>query len=120
MKLVLIESPYQGNFFIRWRNKIYARRCMKDSLNRGEAPFASHLLYTQVLNDKIWEERKAGIHAGQRWGNKADITTIYNDYGISSGMKIGIARAKSMQRSIEYRHISKNLDWLWKIFKEIG
>ena len=40
---VIIESPYTGDVE---RNLEYARRCMRDSIKRGEAPFASHLLYT--------------------------------------------------------------------------
>ena len=54
MTLVILESPYKGN---DWKdteeNLKYAKRCMKDCFNRGEYPFASHLLYTQegILND---------------------------------------------------------------------
>ena len=49
-KLVYLESPYAGDVE---KNIKYARLCMKDSLDRGEYPFASHLLYTQenILND---------------------------------------------------------------------
>ena len=39
--LVIIESPYMGNVK---SNVAYARKCMSDSLLRGESPFASHLL----------------------------------------------------------------------------
>jgi hypothetical protein len=35
------------------RNIRYAQLCVLDCLQRGEAPFASHLLYTQVLDDGI-------------------------------------------------------------------
>lgn len=44
MKLVLLESPYAGD---TERNVDYGRRCLRDSIMRGEAPMASHLLYTQ-------------------------------------------------------------------------
>ena len=44
MRRVIIESPYAG--FVK-RNEDYARECLRDSLMRGEAPIASHLLYTQ-------------------------------------------------------------------------
>src|SRR5690606_24498929 len=46
--LVIIESPYSGDVE---RNTEYARSCLLDSLRRGEAPIASHLLHTQVLED---------------------------------------------------------------------
>ena len=41
----------------------YARACVADCLRRGEAPIASHLLYTQpgVLDDDVPEERAQGI-----------------------------------------------------------
>ncbi len=44
MKLVILESPYAGHVDA---NVAYARMAMHDSLLRGEAPIASHLLYTQ-------------------------------------------------------------------------
>jgi hypothetical protein len=60
---VILESPYAGDVEANMR---YARAAMRDSLMRGEAPFASHLLYTQegVLLDSVPEERTLGIEAG--------------------------------------------------------
>ena len=65
-KRVVLESPYAGNVE---DNVLYARRAMKDSLSRGEAPIASHLLYTQagVLNDLDRDQRATGIQAGYEW-----------------------------------------------------
>jgi hypothetical protein len=85
MKRVIIESPYAGNIE---RNLKYARACLKDSLQRGEAPIASHLLYTQegVLDDNIPEERKWGIDAGLAWKEVANLHVFYIDYGMSPGM----------------------------------
>ncbi len=103
--IVIIESPYAGDFK---RNEDYARRCMKDSLSRGEAPFISHLLYTQVLNDTIPEDRKLGMEAGFAFIGKSDFTAVYEDYGISGGMEEGIKRAKFVGHTIEYRKIGKN------------
>jgi hypothetical protein len=100
MKLVIIESPYAGDVK---RNEAYARECMLDCLVRGEAPFVSHLLYTQVLDDTNPQERKLGIEAGISWYNVAEKSVVYTDYGISKGMEQGIAKAKSLGREIEYR-----------------
>ena len=102
MRLVIVESPYAGDIE---RNLHYARLCLHDCLLRGEAPFASHLLYTQesVLDDKVPEERKLGISAGLIWGSKADATVVYIDHGISNGMDEGIKRAIAEKRPIEYR-----------------
>ena len=102
MRLVIIESPYAGDVEA---NTTYARRCLRDSLQRGEAPIASHLLYTQpgVLDDLIPEERALGIAAGLMWGDLATATVVYVDRGISRGMRYGIARAKLAGRLVEYR-----------------
>lgn len=104
MKLVLIESPYAGDVE---RNESYADRALADCLHRGEAPFASHLLYTRkgVLRDDIPAERKLGIEAGLAWGEKADLTAVYVDYSITPGMRLGIERAVARGRTIEYRRL---------------
>ena len=104
MKLVIIESPYAGDID---RNVDYARRCMHDSLTRGEAPLASHLLYTQpgILDDTLDLERQLGIDAGLAWGAQAELTAVYMDLGVSGGMRYGVAKAKEAGRPIEYRRI---------------
>ena len=104
MKRVIVESPYAGDIE---RNIRYARLCMRDCLLRGEAPFASHLLYTQesVLDDTIPEERKLGIFAGFAWGSVAETVVVYMDYGISNGMLEGILKARADGRPIEYRQL---------------
>lgn len=105
MKFVLLESPFAGNVE---RNKEYAIKAMRDSLLRGEAPFASHLLYTQALDDTIPEERAIGISAGLEIGKYATMTVVYTDLGISSGMEYGIQRAKDENRAIEYRSLYRD------------
>lgn len=100
--LVIIESPYAGD--VR-RNEEYARACLADSLNRGEAPLASHLLYTQpgVLDDTNPAERAQGIEAGLAWGALAQLTAVYTDRGISGGMQYGVDRARANGRPVEFR-----------------
>ena len=85
MKKVIIESPYAGEVV---KNTSYARSCLYDSLRRGEAPLASHLLYTQVLDDKLSEERSLGINAGLEWAKVADLHVFYIDLGMSRGMEL--------------------------------
>lgn len=101
---VIIESPYSGDVE---ENLKYAKLAMKDSLDRGEYPLASHLLYTLVLDDKVPSERDKGINAGLEWAKYADKTVVYEDYGISKGMKYGIEHAKKYNRPIEYRRLFK-------------
>ena len=104
LRLVIVESPYAGDVSA---NVEYAQRCVKDALERGEAPLASHLLYTQpnILDDDIPTERQMGIEAGLAWRRVADATVVYTDRGISSGMEYGIATAKSAGIPIEYRRL---------------
>lgn len=105
MRLVIIESPYAGDVA---GNIEYARACIRDSLSRGEAPIASHLLYTQngILRDGEPSERQWGIDAGLAWGRVADATVVYMDRGISKGMDYGIADAIKNHRCIEYRELA--------------
>lgn len=81
---------------------------MRDSLLRGESPMLSHLLYTQALDDSDQRERMIGIAAGLAWGRVADATVVYTDRGISSGMRLGIARAASEERPVFYRSLLRN------------
>jgi len=106
-KRVIVESPYAGDIEA---NVTYARRCMRDSLLRREAPILSHLLYTQpgVLRDEVPEERSHGIDAGLSWGCVAEKTAIYVDRGISGGMKYGIANAKTANRQVVIRSFSED------------
>lgn len=106
LKLVVIESPYGARWFWqRWRNRRYARACVRDSLMRGESPIASHLLYTQrgILRDGVAEERELGIEAGLSW--VANATAVYTDLGISAGMKRGIAAAEARGIPVEMRSL---------------
>jgi hypothetical protein len=104
MKLVILESPFAGDI---QRNVEYARACVRDSLLRGEAPIASHLLYTQpgILDDTIPEERQHGIDAGLAWRAVAHGSVVYTDMGISRGMQYGIDTAIAAGRTVEYRSL---------------
>lgn len=101
-RFVLLESPFKGDIE---RNRQYAMKAMRDSLFRGEAPFASHLLYTQMLDDSVEIERAIGIEAGLSIGAYAVATVVYTDLGISGGMRYGIERAEQEGRPVEYRSL---------------
>lgn len=78
MSLVILEAPFAGDVET---NIKFARACMRDSLSKGEVPFAFHLLYTQeqILDDDIPEERNWGIEAGLAWGKHAAKTVVYTN-----------------------------------------
>jgi hypothetical protein len=108
MRRVILESPYAGDVE---RNVAYARKCLRDSLLRGEAPFASHLIYTQpgILNDDDPTQRRIGMEAGFFWLQVCDASAVYTDFGISRGMLQGIERARQLGIPIEYRSIYKEI-----------
>lgn len=110
--LVNIESPFASHkpwffqrIYERWLNRRYARACLLDSLRRGEFPIASHLLYTQVLDDGDKEQRSWGIQAGLAWNRYAQLTVVYFDRGISKGMEFGIEHAHEHGRQVIYRSL---------------
>lgn len=102
---VLIESPYAGDVK---RNTEYAKKCVLDCLKRGEAPYASHLFFTQdgLLDDTNPAQRALGIEAGLSWATMADLVAVYTDLGISDGMRFGIYRHEFNDKQITYRTIN--------------
>jgi hypothetical protein len=93
------------------RNERYLDRCIRDSLDRGEAPYASHGFFTKVgrLDDAKPEQRRLGIDAGLCWGAVAELCAVYTDHGISAGMAEGIARHQANGITIVYREIGTEL-----------
>jgi hypothetical protein len=104
----VIESPFAGNFV---QNAKFLRACMRECLLRGEAPYASHGLYTQegVLKDDVPEERRMGMEAGFAWGALGQKVVVYDNLGISKGMEEGMARAKELGIPIERRKLKDPL-----------
>lgn len=102
--IVIIESPYRGDTEV---NLAYARRAVRDCIERGESPFASHVLYTQpgILDDDIPSERSRGMKAALEFYRIADLCAVYTDLGYSAGMWQGIAKAKMEGVRVEYRTI---------------
>lgn len=108
MRRVILESPFAGNWYQRLLNRSYARLCLKDCLMRGEAPFASHMLYPQVLRDDVPAQREWGIASGFAWLEIADASVVYIDRGISDGMNAGIDAARREGVPVEYRSLYKH------------
>jgi hypothetical protein len=102
VRRVVLESPYAGNVAA---NIAYARACLRDCLMRGEAPLASHLLYTQdgIFRDDIPVERTIGIKAGHAWISVGEMLVVYIDRGVSPGMKMAIGVAQHHSIPVEHR-----------------
>ena len=110
MRLVIVESPYAGATPEAIAGNVaYARAALADCLRRGEAPFASHLLYTQpgVLRDEVPAERRLGIAAGFAWGNRAKAAVFYLDLGWSSGMRGAVEHWRDCGVPIEERYLGR-------------
>jgi len=82
---VFVASPYAGDVK---RNLEYLRKCLRDSIDRGEAPMASHMIYPQVLDDGVDSERTMGMRLGARWLIASDVCALYVDLGESTGMRM--------------------------------
>lgn len=104
MRPVYLESPYAGDVP---RNLAYARACVRDAILRGDAPLASHLLFTQdgILEDGAPAERRLGLECGFALAARCDATVVYDDLGISPGMDEGIVRAMREGRPVEFRSL---------------
>ena len=110
MTLVVIESPLGSRrdgtrapeSEVR-RNKRYLTLCMRESLDRGEAPFASHRLYPGVLDDGDPAQRQLGMEAGFAWGGLCQLVAVYVDYGITPGMQAGINCARTRGARVVFR-----------------
>jgi len=114
---VIIESPFSGKTFPqRDYNKKYLTACFQHSMLSGEAPFASHALYTQFLDDKDSFSRALGIKLGQVIMARASFIAVYCDLGISPGMREGIKCAHKLGLIIQRRKLGAP----WKPWREEG
>lgn len=106
LPIVVIESPYAGDAEEVKANREYAIKAMKDCFNRQEIPIASHIFYTEALDDTNPVERTLGIDAGLTLAKFAHKTVVYTDRGISTGMDMGIRDAEVAGRPVEYRSLA--------------
>jgi hypothetical protein len=128
---VVVESPFATSFLnlrresgAEWTKELtqevnvrYARACLHDCLTRHqEAPYASHLLYTQegVLDDDIPAERDLGIRAGLQIGRAAKRRVFYVDRGFSRGMVWGLRFALDIEQPCEIRRLGGEWELGWE------
>jgi hypothetical protein len=105
-KLTIIESPYKATpYYTEEQHRLYLLHCIEDSVRRGEAPFASHHLLPEVLDDDDAYERAVGIRCGFAWGVNAHLIAVYQDFGLSQGMRDAIKYYTNLQKPIEWRKL---------------
>ncbi|WEM34398.1 hypothetical protein [Xanthomonas phage X1] len=103
---VIIITPFMAEDpALAEKMKRYAARATKDSLNKNEAPLASHLFYYSVLNEKDPIERDIGLQSQLSWLKVADVVAVYVDFSVTPAMKVAIDNARLLQKKIEFRTI---------------
>lgn len=103
--IVFVQSPYAGDVDL---NVAYAKLACVDAMRRGETPFASHLLYPQMLDDKDQKQRALGLKMERDLFFScchSCAVAIYVDLGISGGMREFIWFATILHSPILYRNI---------------
>lgn len=98
-RIIYICSPYAGNIE---ENIAFARQACGYAIRQGAVPLAPHLLYPQILNDSVPEEREIGIRLGLDILERCEELWICGDR-MSAGMKRETAYAKA--RGIPVRRI---------------
>lgn len=107
---VILESPFApANGLTVDDHVLYAIAAMGDCLQRGEAPLAFHLLYTQALDDTDHDQRSLGLEASRLWYRSAQAVVMYMDLGKSAGMAQGEALALRIGVPVEKRELGP--DW---------
>lgn len=112
-RLTIIESPFAARDGRSVEDNLeYLGRCLRDSWDKGELPFASHAFFPTFLDEDLPEERKAGIEAGyefwsfhQLMDDQFPLIAFYVDFGMSDGMQQALDRAKKLDRTYELRNI---------------
>ena len=102
----MVECPFAGDIP---RNTLYAARLCLYALEKGFAPFASHLLYTQFLDDSDPLQRELGINAGLAFRKATGRALFGVDYGWSPGMER--ARALYDAEGVPYETVRIGENW---------
>jgi hypothetical protein len=105
MQTVFICSPYRGNIDA---NVLRAKAMCLLAVEKGLAPFAPHLFYTQFLDDDHPEGRMAGISCGLAFINACDLFWFLDGIDPTIGMVAEMTHAKRMGKYVE----AIQIDWI--------
>jgi hypothetical protein len=98
-KATVIESPFKGDVK---GHLDYAYQSMINLMDKGHLPFGSHFTYTQVLDDKIQEERTICIYSGLEMYHVCPNSVYLLDMGASGGMQLAFDAQGQYSRECEY------------------
>lgn len=106
----LLESPYASpdphTKAIYYTYALLAARLLT---KHGHNPLASHLYYTQFLDDEITAQRQLGfILARKAFGEVSRSSMVASDFGLSSGMINGINMANASWKPVFYLQLFPN------------
>ena len=94
---IYVASRYAGDVDANVAAAItYCRRV----IDEGYMPVASHLLYPQILNDNIPEERELGLMFGLTLLRTCDEMWVFGS--VTSGVAREIEEAKRLKKQIRY------------------
>lgn len=94
---IYVASRYAGDVDANVSAAVtYCRRV----IDEGYMPVASHLLYPQILNDNIPEERELGLLFGLSLLRMCDEVWVFGE--VSQGVAQEIAEAKRLKKQIRY------------------
>ena len=112
LRPVILESPYRGkNTAGMARNIRYTKLCCREAFLRyAKVPFASHLLYPQMLDEFTVVERRLGIQGNFIWTDFCQSVVVYIDLGMSPGMQLAVDNATAKKKEIIFRNLYK--PWL--------
>jgi hypothetical protein len=123
MDRVIIESPFKTSqiqlpdgesiTIDEATNIKYALACARWCSAKGLASFASHLFYTQFLDDTDPAERELGIKSGFAWAEVANERLFFVDRGFSSGMVWGIKNADDLNQTARIIKLGGKWDLGW-------
>ncbi len=115
--VVLLESPFSGDI---QANEEYAWKALRDCYLRGEAPIATHLMWTKlsdkdefngktIISDSVnmvgFPGRVFALEAGDAIRNRVDYVVFYVDRGWSNGMTRARDHCMDMCIRAEIRNI---------------
>ena len=105
-RMIYICSPYAGN---TEENTAFARQACGYAIRQGAVPLAPHLLYPQILNDSVPEERETGIRLGLEILERCEELWICGDR-MSAGMKREAAYAKAKGIPVRRIHLCEIME----------
>lgn len=95
IKKIFVSSPLRGDIEKNIENaKKYCKKVLEDT---GDIPIAPHVYFTQFLNADNEFENQLGMDLGLELLSDCDEIWVFQDNGISEGMKMEIELAKRLE-----------------------